>query len=129
MLQRCRNSNGPAYKRYGGRGIFVCNEWVLFENFLADMGQRPSNDYTLERINNDGPYAPENCRWATYKEQANNRRSNRILTFNGYSKTIAEWGRELNVSERKIEQRLDRGWSVEEALMLPNQPPGRRVIK
>lgn len=116
MKDRCTNPNATGYHNYGGRGIAVCERWDKFENFLADMGIRPVG-YTIDRIDNDGNYCPENCRWATTKEQLNNQRRNRFYELNGERKTIAEWAEKLGVNWSTIRNRIDRyGWTLERAL-------------
>jgi len=120
MLQRCYNPNTKSYKNYGGRGITVCDRWRhSFENFLADMGEQPPR-FTIERIDNEKGYSPENCRWASYKEQANNRRTNRFLTYQGRTQTMMEWSKELGIRAGRIRWRLEEGWSVEQVLETPN---------
>src|ERR1700749_3089488 len=119
MRDRCRKPSDRAYSRYGGRGIALCERWHAFENFLADMGERPAGK-TLERIDNSLGYSPENCRWATYIEQNNNRRDNRWLTFKGETKTLAQWCRDLGLPQKAIQQRLNAyGWTVERSLGEP----------
>ena len=118
MKQRCYDANCPNYENYGGRGIKVCERWEeSFYNFYDDMGERPSNKHQLDRIDNDGDYTPENCRWVVQKLQANNKRNNRLLTVDGITKTLANWSDELGINRTTIQQRLDAcGWSEEKAL-------------
>jgi len=115
MKFRCLNSNHIAYPQYGGRGITVCQRWLRFENFLADMGERPV-DMTLDRINVDGDYCAENCRWAYPKDQSRNRRNNHLLTFNGQRRTITEWSEISGIKKTTIRERLNRGWTTKQAL-------------
>lgn len=119
MKDRCRNKNSPIYKYYGGRGIKVCERWMNFENFLADMGPRPSKEYSIERNDPNGDYCPENCRWATDAEQANNRRTSRRITVSGETKTIAEWSRESGVRQSVIGFRILSGWTPYKAIFTP----------
>lgn len=119
MLSRCENPNAHAYKEYGGREIKVCEQWHTFEGFYKDMGKRPTASHSLDRIDNDGGYCPENCRWASKKEQSRNRRDNHLLTFQGRTKCIAEWVEETGLKCSTISERLRRGWSVEETLTSP----------
>jgi hypothetical protein len=94
--------NNPRYADWGGRGITVCERWNSFENFLADMGGKPSPEHEIDRIDNDGPYCKENCRWATKIEQANNKRDNRPLTLRDRTQTIAQWAREYSIDPKKL---------------------------
>jgi hypothetical protein len=99
MKARCLNNNNPAYHHYGGRGIKVCDRWIdSFPNFFEDMGQRPSNKHSLDRIDNNGNYEPSNCRWATRREQARNTRFNNLVTINSVTKCVSEWAEDLNLS-------------------------------
>jgi hypothetical protein len=121
MRQRCNNPNDKSYKNYGGRRIKVCKRWDNvengFPNFLEDMGERPEG-YSLDRIDNDGDYTPENCKWATRTEQQNNRRSNRLITINGRTRTFTQWVREQGCTTvRQAGHRFyDKGWSIERTL-------------
>jgi hypothetical protein len=110
---RCTDSNASDYPRYGGRGIMVCERWDSFENFLADMGPRPSAKHSIDRINNDGNYEPGNCQWATTIEQANNKRSNRRVTIGGQNKTVAEHARDAGIHYGVLWEHIEKGWPPE----------------
>lgn len=118
ILDRCRNPNSHSYANYGGRGITICKEWEKFETFYADMGPRPSG-HSLDRIDNDKGYSKENCRWATAKEQNNNRRSNVNLTIGDETKTIAGWSEATGVNVNTIQKRLYDGMDIKEAVETP----------
>lgn len=124
MHRRCSDPSHGAYKNYGARGIQVCARWRKFAAFLEDMGEAPAG-LTIDRIDNAKGYAPGNCRWATYKEQLRNTRSNRVLTHNGRTQCIAAWAEELGVHRQNLLNRLNRGWSVEETIETPFQPSAR----
>ena len=116
MIGRCSNKNHRMYKWYGERGIKVCERWLKFENFYADMGECPKG-LTIERIDNDGNYEPANCTWATYKSQANNRRQRQgeiFLEFKGEKLTKSQWSRKLGLSYSTLAHRL-RIWPIEKA--------------
>lgn len=117
---RCYHKNREEYKSYGGRGITVCKRWLnSFENFYADMGDCPSNSHSIDRIDVNGNYEPSNCRWATLKEQCNNKRTNHFLEFNGESKTIQQWCDFFGLADTTVHNRLKRGWSIEDTLTKP----------
>lgn len=115
MKQRCNNPNFTTFKNYGGRGIKLCERWNEFKNFLEDMGERPE-EKTLDRINNNGNYNKENCKWATRKEQSSNMRSNVYLTFYGKKRTVAEWCRKVGIKQDIFCKRRSMGWSIKECL-------------
>lgn len=122
MIQRCSPSKALKYPGYAGRGITVCDRWSGedgFSNFLSDMGPRPGKEYSIERMNNDLGYSPENCKWATKREQARNTRRNHYLTLNGRSQCLTAWAIELGVNMNALRSRLRMGWSVEDVLTIP----------
>lgn len=126
MKSRCCCVGDQAYSQYGGRGITVCERWMRFEGFLADMGDRPDGT-TIDRIDNDGNYEKSNCRWATRKQQQRNRHNNRMVTFNGDTRCVSEWAEIVGINVSTLWCRLTRSrWSVEKALTTPALPPDKR---
>lgn len=124
MVQRCTNPNRHKWHRYGGRGIVVCDRWLSYENFLADMGPRPPG-MTIERKNNDGNYEPDNCCWATQKEQARNRSTNVFVVVDGVSMTASDASRRLGSNRSTVGRRIREGWSPEAAINTPLQYTSR----
>jgi len=119
MKQRCNNPNNTHYARYGGRGITYDSAWKNFSKFLEDMGAKPEQTMELDRIDNDGNYCKENCRWATRKEQTRNRggaRATRLYTFNEKTMCIADWAKEIGITPQSLQKRLNNGWPLEIAL-------------
>jgi hypothetical protein len=119
MIDRCYNRKNPAYDRYGGRGITVCERWLTaFEHFFEDMGERPT-DLSLERVENDAGYSPDNCRWATLSEQARNKRNNNLIRWQGKTQTLAQWAEETGIPRDTICARLKKGMTTHAALTTP----------
>lgn len=126
MINRCTNINSKDYKNYGARGIRVCKRWFKFENFLTDMGERPDN-MTLDRVDNNGNYCKENCRWATIKQQHRNMRSNIFFTINSETKCLKEWCEIRNLKYSTVSMRINQyGWNIEEALEFIPRNKGRK---
>lgn len=123
MKQRCYNPKNPSYKHYGKRGIYVCDRWIhSFENFLEDMGERPSLSYSLDRIDSNGIYEPSNCKWSTMKEQQNNKTNNVRITIDGNEYSFQELAEIYGTNEHRIRQWKQRGLNVQERLKkLKNQ--------
>ena len=121
MKTRCNNHKVDSYRLYGGRGIKVCEEWndyLTFKKWALDNGY--SDELSIDRIDNDGDYCPQNCKWSTLIEQANNRRANHYLTFNGETKTMAQWAKIMGIKYHTLKYRINKyGWSAERALTTP----------
>lgn len=122
MILRCHNPNNPEYPRYGERGIVVCDEWrndfMAFHTWAMEAGYdeaAPRGRYTVERKDNDGPYSPENCTLVNARAQANNTRRNRLITYNGETKTVSQWARHLGINQTTLSRRILSGWPVEKA--------------
>lgn len=126
MIQRCTDPRSEHWRYWGARGIAVCERWRTFENFLADMGERPP-DRTLDRINNDGNYEPGNVRWATAAEQSRNTRRTRWITINGARRTFTEWCSLAGIYTSTAYVRLGRGWPIERAVSEPSHHAPRRT--
>jgi hypothetical protein len=117
MKRRCYLETDSHYKNYGGRGISVCDRWrESYENFASDMGFPPTKNHQLDRIDNDGNYEPENCRWVSMKDNSNNKTNSRIIEAFGKSMTQAQWAEKTGIKRETIAMRLRRGWSAELAL-------------
>jgi hypothetical protein len=122
MKDRCRYKTNDNYERYGGRGIRVCEEWLAdyinFYNWAINNGYKEG--LTLDRIDSNKNYEPDNCRWATYKEQANNTRRNNFITYNGETHTLTEWAEKLGIKRSTLNTRIHRQhWDIEKALTTP----------
>jgi hypothetical protein len=122
---RCLNQKSPAYKDYGGRGITICDHWKdSFQNFFNDMGECPPG-MSIERKDNNLGYSKDNCKWATSKQQANNRRSSAVVEFGSERHTIAEWAEITGILRDTIEHRLRSGWTPKDALQTPTRKCNR----
>lgn len=123
VCERTECKGASSYAYYGGRGIKMCARWrESFEAFYADMGPRPSPKHSLDRIDVNGDYAPENCRWVTHKEQMRNMRRNRMITFRGETKCVAAFAEQYGLTLTRATARLHRGWSVERTFTTPQNP-------
>lgn len=127
IKQRCSNPNHKDYPRYGGRGIVMCDRWANdFGAFLEDIGERPDGSYSLDRIDGDKDYEPENVRWATPEEQARNKDNVISLSLNGETKLLVEWADDLNLTAGLLRSRYSKGWTDEQILTTPVTSPQSR---
>lgn len=130
MKLRCLNVNRQDYPRYGGRGISICERWEKsYEQFLADMGRRPTPQYSLDRIDTNGMYEPGNCQWATRSQQSRNRRDRNLVVINGESRLLCDWSSLCGLSVRTLWNRIHvLGWSPEKAISAPPRTYGNRQL-
>ena len=116
MKKRCLNMNDKSYLNYGGRGIKVSEEWLLFVNFFKDMGLKPTPKHSLDRIDNNGNYEAGNCKWATRSEQLRNKRTNVFIEYNGLKLCVRDWSKKTGIHENTIHYRLKIGLTIKEIL-------------
>lgn len=128
IIQRCENPRNISYPRYGGRGIKVCQRWrVSFEAFLADVGKRPSDRHSIDRIEVNGNYEPGNVRWAIKVTQERNKTTNHLVTWNGQTRPVSEWSEITGIPAQTLYKRLERGLPAHDVLTMPvNQEMSRR---
>lgn len=123
IKDRCLNKDAINYSNYGGRGIKICERWKKsFSNFASDMGNRPSNQHTVERIDNNKGYNPQNCAWRTRHDQNRNKRNTILVTYNGQTKCVADWCKIYNIGQQTLSYRVRNGWEIEKALTTPGRP-------
>lgn len=116
IRQRCNNPKHEKYRFYGAIGIKVCSRWDSFLNFLQDIGPAPSPKHSIDRIKSSGDYSPDNCRWATQKEQANNMKSNRVISLMSKTMTLSQWCDDRGLNYKLVHNRICKGWSESRAL-------------
>lgn len=127
---RCSNPKRIGYQNYGGRGIKMCDRWkVNFKNFLADMGKKPDPSFSLDRIDPNGNYTPENCRWADRLTQARNRRNTLRITYQGQEKTLNEWDKIFNFTRNTTKRRLRSGWPIDQIFNLKPDLNNKNIRK
>lgn len=128
MKRRCYDIGSQTFDHYGGRGIKVCDRWLeSFQNFYEDMGPKPSKKHSLDRIDNNSDYCPENCRWATHKQQTNNTRRNVFVEIDGIEKTLAQWSEFYGISYAMVRSRIHNGWPAIEAITTPPIDNRRKI--
>lgn len=124
MMRRCFGQNVWNYSQYGGAGVTVCDKWKTFVGFLEDMGERPAGT-SLDRIDNNLGYSKENCRWATAKQQARNKKNNVLITISGQTRCVTEWAEVSGIGENALRSRIRAGWA-NDRLLTPTEPRRKR---